>query len=489
MPISALDIGVMIVYLAGITAIGVFAGGKQHSSKDYFVSEKAVPWIAVCFAIVATETSALTFLSLPGLAFVGNFNFLQLGVGYILGRIIVSWLLLPRYFEGELSTAYEYLQRRFNPIVRRTASVTFMGTRLFADGVRLYTTAIPIAILLGSSQGGDSFGLYVGAIVLLSALTLLYVFFGGVRAVIWTDVIQLFLYLSGAVISIVVLMDLLPGTFGEAMAQANQLGKLEIFPSLEFSSFSEFLKDTYSVPASIFGGMFLSMSSHGVDQLIIQRVLATNNLRKARAALTLSGFVVTIQFAVFLVVGTLLFLFFGSGEYGANDVFAQFIIEYIPVGFTGLIIAGLLAAAMSTLSGSISSLSSTTVLDLFVPLSKKEHSQQELLKISRLVSIGWCIAIALSAVLFINTQEYVVELALSIASITYGSLLGLFLMGSLQPRVNSMNALHGFVTGMAAMVCIFFLTEIAWTWYVAIGAIVSSGTAQLSAIILPSRKT
>lgn len=481
MHFTVFDIGIIIAYLLGIAVFGALSGGKQRSARDYFLSEKAVPWWAVTFAIVATETSALTFLSIPGIAYAADLSFLQLAIGYILGRILVARLLLPRFFQGELSTAYAFLGARFGMTMRRTASVVFMGTRLFADGVRLYTTAIPLALLLKGFHvlpGTSDTAIYLAAIVAISALTLVYVYFGGVRAVIWTDVIQFFIYILGAVLALGALHGLLDGQLGVGFTALSDAGKLKVFSTGFEQGWAGFFAKPYTALAGILGGMFLSMASHGTDQIIIQRVLTTGDLRKSQKAMVWSGIIVFAQFAMFLILGSLLWVFYHGEPRAANEVFATFLLEQLPSGITGLIIAGILAAAMSTLSGSISALGSATMLDIVLPLRRRPLAEADVLRWSRRISLGWCAMLIAAASLFIQTPKAVVELALSIASYTYGGLLGVFLLGVLVRRAGEAAALVGFAAAICAMAAVIVFTPIAWTWYVMIG----SGTCVLVAL-------
>ncbi len=490
MSLTSLDVVILLAYLLGITLLGIRAGGKQHSSRDYFLSSRAIPWWAVCAAIVATETSALTFISIPGLAYISDWNFLQLAFGYIVGRIVVATIFLPAYFDGKITTAYEFLEQRFGARMRRSASMVFMGTRTFADGVRLYTTAIPLALLFKGSPFMASLGpdiTYPFAIVLLTGLTMVYVFMGGVRAVIWTDVVQLCLYLFGAVASIIILFQLIPG--GTAVLFTKALtGKLHVFNSGWGLSLSAFFSEPYTFVASFLGGAFLSMASHGTDQIIIQRVLATNDVAAGKKAMVWSGLIILVQFALFLLVGTLLYAFYGNTTISSNEIFPLFILEHMPPGVTGLIIAGLLAAAMSTLSGSISALSSTTVMDIVVPLSGRSWNDRALLTLSRRMSLVWAFVLAGAAMIFIQTPRTVVELALSIASYTYGGLLGTFLLGVFYRQVKETAAMVGFFTGIISMTLVISFTSIAWTWYTLIGVIVTIAVGLIShRYVLPGR--
>jgi solute:Na+ symporter, SSS family len=470
MNFSILDVIIVILYLAGVTAYGILKGGKQKSARDYFVSEKAIPWWAVCFAIVATETSALTFISIPGVAYVGNLNFLQIAIGYIIGRIIVSYFLLPKYFEGELLTAYAYLGKRFGAKTKNFASSVFMLTRVFADGVRLYATAIPLALLLKGwnvFSGAPDWQIYSYSIIIMAVITLAYTYIGGVRAVIWTDVIQMFIYIGGGILAIYVLSGKLETGLGEAISQLAAKGKLS-FLDLSF----DFTKP-YTLIASIIGGGVLSMASHGTDQLIVQRLLTTDSLKSSQKALITSGFVVFLQFAMFLFIGSLLFIFFDGAQMKSDEVFPKFIINYMPTGISGIIIAGLLAAAMSTLSGSISALSSTLVEDIYKPYWGKDKSDEQILKVSKIIALVWCGVLILSAFLFMNSSQAVVVLGLSIASFTYGGLLGTFLLGIFFRRIKQIDAIIGFACGITGMIFIIYFTKIAWTWYTIIGVVIT----------------
>lgn len=486
MNFSYLDIIIVVVYLAGITAYGIIKGGKQKSARDYFVSDKAIPWWAVCFAIVATETSALTFISVPGVAYVGNLNFLQIAIGYILGRIVVSWFMLPKYYEGELLTAYAYLGKRFGAKTKNTASTVFMVTRVFADGVRLYATAIPLALLLKGWNvfpAAPDWQIYTYSIIIIAVITLAYTYLGGVRAVIWTDVIQMFIYIGGGILAVYVLSGNMTVSFSEAVSQLSAKGKLNFF-DLSF----DFTKP-YTILASVLGGGFLSMASHGTDQLIVQRLLTTDSLKSSQKALITSGFIVFLQFALFLFVGSLLYIFFNGETMKSDEVFPKFIINHMPSGISGFIIAGLLAAAMSTLSGSISALSSTLVEDIYKPYFGKNKSEHQLLSVSKIIALLWCCILILSAFLFMNSSQAVVVLGLSIASFTYGGLLGTFLLGVFFKRISQVPAIVGFLCGITGMIFIIYFTKIAWTWYTIIGVGFTIISANIISLFIKDRTT
>ncbi len=458
---SLIDYLIIVAYLVLITTIGVISGGKQKSIKDYFLGSDVVPWWAVCFAIVAAETSTLTFISIPGLAYLTNLNFLQLTFGYLLGRIIVAFLFLPAYFQGELSTAYAFLENRFGYKTRSFASIVFMFTRTAADGVRLFATAIPLKLMLNID--------YPLAILIIGVIALLYTSFGGVRGIIWVDVIQFLIYIGGAIISAILLINLIPGGWEKIISIATESKKLNLINLGLENGLNNFFSQPYTLISGLIGGAFLSMASHGTDQLIVQRLLATKKLKSAQQAIIGSGIIIIFQFFIFLFVGILLFALYGKIEMRSDEIFPFFIINVIPSGLKGIIIAGLFAAALSTLAGSISSLSSATVMDILVPYFKRFQDDRKKLFASRVITIFWAIILILVAFIFMESSSAVVEIALSIASFTYGGLLGTFLLGVLNKKATQEDALAGFVAGIFVMITVISLKITAWTWYTLIG--------------------
>jgi len=477
MGFSTIDYVIVIVYLGAITIFGALTGGKQRSARDYFLGKTTVPWYAVTFAVVSAETSTLTFISIPGLAYATDFGFLQITFGYLLGRITVALLLLPSYFRGELSTAYAFLEGRFGSKTRSFASIVFLLTRIFADGVRLFATAIPIKLILGVS--------YPTAILIIAVVALLYTYLGGVRGVIWVDAVQMFVYLGGALLAIGVLLSRIPGGWTAAIQFADFHQKLKMIHWGFDKGLEGFLQTPYTFIGGLIGGALLSMASHGTDQLIVQRLLATKSLPSAQKAIIGSGVVIIFQFAIFLFVGILLFAYYHGasvvqlGLSKADEIFPHFIIEGLPPGVSGIIIAGLLAAAMSTLAGSMSAMASSTVLDLYKPyFSKGDSSSNEKkdiysLRLARMVTVLWAGLLIGAAIIFMKSPQAVVELALSIASFTYGGLLGTFLLGVLFRQPKQEDALAGFVAGIAIMITVIALKLVAWTWFTFVGVIVT----------------
>jgi SSS family transporter len=447
-----------VVYLIGIAVFGIISGGKQRTIKDYFLGSTVVPWWAVCFSIVAAETSTLTFISIPGLSYLTNLNFLQVAFGYLLGRIIVAVLFLPAYYKGELKTAYTFLETRFGSKTRNYASIVFLFTRTAADGVRLFATAIPLKLLLNID--------YPVAIICIASVSLIYTYTGGVKGIIWVDVVQMFIYIFGALLAGFFILNLLPEGWNSVVFAASEGNKFQVFNSGFSGTIKDFFSDPYTLIGGILGGTFLSMASHGTDQLIVQKLLAAKNLRESKKAVIGSGVIVILQFVLFLVLGVMLFAYYGRIDLKPDEIFPNFIIHILPPGVSGIIIAGLFAAAMSTLAGSMSSLSSSTIMDLYQPIFGSRRNE---LFISRIITIFWAMMLVLSAVFFMNTSTAVVELALSIASFTYGGLLGTFLLGLLIKRANQTNALIGFTVGIIVMIFVISFKLVAWTWYTIIG--------------------
>lgn len=476
---TALDLFVLVAYLAGTTVLGVWLGRDQKDSKDYFVAGNKIPWWAILFSVVATETSALTFISIPGLAYTTNLGFLQIAAGYLIGRIIVSYTLLPRYYQGELVTAYALLETRFGVSTRRFASVIFMVTRAFADSVRVFATAIPIALIIGPSVPQQ----YVmpAAILILGVLTLLYTYHGGMRAVVWTDVLQTCVYLLGGILAVVLIGRGVNGGWGEIFSHASAAGKLQVFDV--YFGFDK----AQTLFAGLIGGAFLSMASHGADQVIVQRLLASSSLKDARKALIGSGIAVFFQFTLFLMIGIGLYTFYAGKTFGVPDsIFPTFVVENMPAGLRGLIVAAVLAATMSAHSGAINSLAAATTHDIYLPITGRSASDKRTLKMAKLFTLFWGTILLIAALLYKQQGTPVVVVALSIASFTYGALLGGFFLGILWQRAIQRDAITGMAVGIAMMSFVVFakqlipifpsingtlttFSHIAWPWYVLIG--------------------
>lgn len=504
MGFSPIDYAIVVLYLTAVTVFGLVVSGRQRSTTDYFLGGHQIPWWAVLFSVVATETSTLTFISIPAVAYGGSLTFLQITFGYIVGRTLVSFFFLPRYFKGQLSTAYQFLGERFGSSMRNITSSTFMLTRLLADGVRLFASAIPIAIILRLAGINISdLNIYFLSILTIAAVTVIYTILGGIRAVVWMDVIQMCVYIGGALLALGILLSRLPEGLNETLHLAQASGKLQFIHFGFDMTFKDFLAQPYTFLTALFGGAIFSIASHGTDQLIVQRLLTTKNLRSSQRALIGSGLVVFCQFALFLFIGLFLFGFYNGlspAELGlatVDEVFAKFIVQELPPGFSGLIVAAILAAAMSTLSSSINSLASATTLDLYKPYWGRGNSPDKDIRISRMISVVWGVVLTGSAFVFAFLQlqsaherPAVVELGLGIASYTYGGLLGVFALGFLTKKVNRTDAIIGFFTGLVSLL---FLVKgpvqnllpgqgltIAWPLYTVIGSAIVIATGYVS---------
>lgn len=480
---TALDFFVLIVYLAGTTALGLWIGRKQKSANDYFIAERSIPWWAVMFSVVASETSALTFISIPGLAYVGNLGFLQVVAGYIIGRFVVAFVLLPRYYRGDLVTAYALLEQRFGLATRRFTSIVFMVTRAVADSVRVFATAIPIALILEGTMPRE----YVkpAAILLLGVLTIIYTYKGGIKAVVWTELLQASVYVVGGISAMILIGHGVDGGWSRIIDVASASGKLKAIDT--YMGFNR----PHTLFAGLLGGAFLSMASHGADQLIVQRLLTARSLRDAQKAIIGSGFVVFIQFTLFLFVGVGLFVLFGGKPFAAPDsIFPTFILQYMPPGLVGLILAAILAATMSTHSGAINSLAAATTHDIYLPLSKRSTDDAATLRFGKLSALAWGVVLTGGALLYKEQGTPVVVVALSIASFTYGALLGGFFLGILWTRAIQRDAILGMSVAIVVMSFIVFakqllpvfpsmsglltdFSKIAWPWYVLIGTTIT----------------
>ena len=473
------DLGVIVAYLVLITWFGARFKKSQRSLKDYFLGGRGAPWWAIAFSIVSAETSTLTVIGTPALSFAGNFTFLQLILGYLLGRIVISVLFLPQYFRGELFTAYELMQRRFGPHVRKFTAGTFLVLRALAEGVRVFAVSLVVSIVLGTGE--------VVSIAVIVCLTLFYTFEGGMTAVIWTDVIQMILYIGGALLSFFLMLHLIHGGWGHVLAVAGPADKFHMF-DFRFSLSHTFFRRTYSFWAGLVGGCFLTTASHGTEQLLVQRLLSARNERDSRLALLSSWAVVFFQFALFLVIGVLLFvLYHDSGRSAPADpdrIYPAFIWNHLPLGLAGLVVAAILAAAMSNLSAALNALASTTVMDFLRPL-RPGYSERTYLQLARWATVAWGIILFLVG-LTARHWGRVLEAGLTIASVLYGALLGVFLLGVLTRRPGEWSAIAGMSAGWA--VTLLIQSQVAYTWYVLIGSATTFVVGYGTSLFIPGRK-
>lgn len=461
--LTTLDLGVLVIYLGGITLWGAWLGRNQTGGSDYFLGKRELPWLAVMLSVVATETSTLTFLSIPGVSYFGTLTFLQLTFGYLIGRVIVAGIMLPAYYRGDLTTAYGLLQHRFGTGARRFTSGVFMITRLLADSVRLFATAIPLALVTGWP--------YHLSIIVIAAMTVVYTYIGGIRAVVWVDVLQMTLYLAGGVIAVLALQGLVDGGWSGIFAAAGEAGKLT---TLDLSTDPGI---PYTLWAGVIGGAFLTLGSHGTDQLIVQRLLTCRTVTDSKKALIGSGFAVFLQYGLFLLIGLGLWAFYQARPFERSDeIFARFIVDELPSGVTGLLIAGVFAAAMSSLSSTINSLASATAYDFWGP-AKGVTDDAEMLRMGKIFTLIWAALLVGAAILFIPLSEgtTAVEVALAIASLVYGGLVGAFLLGIFSAKADQRSVIIGMAMGIGTVACIwlFWRQAVAWPWFVPIGSLIT----------------
>lgn len=493
-----LDLIIIFGYLIAVTVFGIVLSGKQETTEDYFVGDRSVPWWAISASIVATETSTITFISVPGVAFAknGNFEFLQVVFGYLVGRVVISLIFIPLYFKGDLQTVYQLLGDRFGNKVKMLASSLFVIMRNIADGVRLLLTAIVLAaVYVAFFPGADTTTIIIGSIILLGVVMIVFTFFGGMEAVIWIEVVQLAIYIGGAIAAAVVLIQQIEGGFSGAIAIGEQFDKFQLFDfTLDFTK-------TFTFWAGILGGCFLTMSTHGTDQYLVQRYLCTDKPSRASLALLSSGAVILGQFIGFLFIGVLLFAFYGpfnAPEYaqagvmgsgvpgtfpfaGGDQVFPDFITKHMPSGLSGLVVAAIFAAALSS---SLNSIAATAVNDLYKPFAG-EREDKHFLKVSGWLTIIVGILQIAIAIGLMNAKSSALSQALAVASLINGPILGVFLVGSFIKRAGQIHALIGMIASISLMAYVVFGTKIAWTWYALFGSLTTFFVALIASVILP----
>ncbi len=446
-----IDYFVIFLFLFGFSVYGILQSRKNQSSRDYFLGDRNLPWPIAMFSVVATETSVLTFISVPGLAYRDNWFFLQLALGYIIGRVLVSLILLPQYFSTGVISIYEVLGNKYGKNIQKIASAVFLVTRVLADGIRFLATAVVLQVVTGWSLPAS--------VLMIGIVTLGYTLSGGIRTIVWIDSIQFVLYLFGGVLTILFCLNHLDQSFASILSSLASEGKLELF-----NWRGDLFFDSSFFISALIGGALLSLASHGVDYMMVQRVLGTNSLDSAKKAMIGSGIFVFFQFTVFLMAGSLIYVMMDGVEIAKDREFTSFIVNYLPVGLKGVLLAGVLSAAMSTLSSSINALASSTINDWIGGRSS--------LKLSRFISLAWAIILIGIALLFDEGDSAIVIVGLQIASFTYGGLLGLFLLSKLKRNFHQISLITGLLT---SLLIVFYLKQlgIAWTWFILLSVLIN----------------
>ena len=458
MVLTWLDYVVIGGYLVAITIFGSYFARFQKTTRDYFLTGQSVPWWAICFTIVATETSTLTFISVPATAYAGNMTFLQLVFGYVIGRVLVSALFIPAYFRGDLFTSYELLQRRFGPRVKNLSAIIFLITRALADGIRLFATALVISVVTNVPV--------TWAVLIIGVAMIVYTVRGGAAAVIWTDVVQLFVYIAGAAVVFISLLALIPGGWSEVLRAGAAAGKFQVF------DLSAAVSKPYTLWAGVIGGVALTLSTHGTDQFLVQRLLAARSAREAARGLVLSGVLVLAQFVLFLVIGVMLFTYYQHVPLPrtlarTDELLPAFIVTALSHGAAGFIVAAIVAAALSP---SINAMAATTVNDFYAKYYRTDADEATLMRVSRLWTIVWGVVQIGVAVAAQWMQRSVLDAGLAVLSYASGSVLGAFLLGTLFPQISEGQAFAGMLAGLLVMTVVWGWTSTAFTWYVFIGA-------------------
>jgi len=462
--LSLSTLAVLVSYLAAITFFGAYLGRRRKSVDEYFLAERSVPWWAIAACVVATETSVLTFTSVPGFSFASDWSFLQLALGYVLGRILTSIVLVPAYFRGKVFTSYELLRQRFGRPVASVAAGVFLFYRTLADGIRLHAAALVVAIAIEVPE--------IYCILILAAAMILYTEEGGAKATIWTDVVQMFVYVAGALVVLEALVRLLPaGAGAQAFAAASAEGKLRVLvPSLDPAV-------TYSLASGVIGGVFLTLATHGTDHYLVQRLLSARSVRQAQIGLVLSGFIVFVQFVLFLGIGTLLWRFYPGREFARGDeVLPTFIAESLSGPWMGFILAAVVAAALSP---SLNSVASTTLKDFYVPFVDPKAPEKKQIQLGRIFTVFWGVAQTVVAV-FAQRASSALEAGLAALSYASGPTVGAFLLAVLHRRATSTSVLTGMAIGFGAPLLVNQVSPVAWTWNVAIGSTVTFTSAAVA---------
>jgi solute:Na+ symporter, SSS family len=472
MVLSPVDYAVILGYIVAITLFGSWFARFQKTTRDYFLTDQSVPGWAICCTIVATETSTLTFIGVPAQAYAGNWTFLQLVIGYIIGRLLVSAIFIPAYFRGELLTSYELLHRRFGPSVKNLSAIIFLVTRSLADGIRLYATALVIAVVTQ-----QNINLIV---IVLGVVMIIYTMRGGVSAVIWTDVVQLFVYIAGALVVVFALLSQIHGGWDAVIETGRAAGKFQMW------DFSLDPRRIYTFWAGLLGGIALTLSTHGTDQYLVQRFLSAKTQQAASRGLVASGLVVFAQFVLFLLIGVMLYTYYLQTPVPVplehtDQILPIYIVHSLRNGAAGFIVAAIVAAALSP---SINAMAATTVNDFYSKYVNPHADEATLMRLSKQATVFWGIVQTIVALAAQKMSESVLDAGLSVLSLASGSVLGAFLIGTLMPRVGSSATLIGMIVGLAAMVVVWGWTPIAWTWYVFVGSSVTVVVAWTLSFIL-----
>jgi SSS family solute:Na+ symporter len=490
---NAADWIVIAAYLLGIIGLGVWFGKDQRNTRDYFLGSKNIPWWGIGLSIVAAETSALTIISVPAMAYGTDLSFIQIVIGYVIARLILAVVMVPHYLKGEIYSPYQLLENSFGAPARKLAGGFFLLSETLAAGVRVYVASIPVKLMLGEKLLGIGTGdPILGAILLFVLLSLIYTYIGGVKAVIWTDAVQFGLFMAGGLFTLFYIPTLMGGSLSSALEQARAGGKLNWFHP-EFS-----LTMPFNIWMGLIGATFVTLSSHGAEQLIVQRVLACKNVEDGRKALVLSSIVILPLFLIFLVVGALLWAYYQTHPFAItipevransgikqNDyIYPIFMVTAVPHVLKGFLIVAILSAAMSSVSSALTSLASVSTMDFLKGITRGAWSDEAYLRFSKNSTVLWAGALIIVASLS-RGFPYVLNAAFGLRGLTSGALLGGLALVLFWKRGSAVPVFAGMLGSLAAMSIItqvewntsLLQGKIAWPWFTLIGTAIMLGIA------------
>jgi SSS family transporter len=479
-----LDWAIVVFYVLLVTGLGVWFGRRQNNIEDYFLGGHSIPWWAALMSLIATEISAATFLGAPEQGYTHNLTYLQFSVGTIAARFAIAFLFIGAYYRFKVYTVYGYLLARFGLGTNTTTASVFMLGRLFADGARLFIASLAIHVATGLDIGQS--------IVALASAATIYTLFGGIKGVIWTEVIQASVLIGGALILVWSLMGHIPLGLNQVVHEIDAAGKFQLF-DWNFQNW-DFMTNAYNAVPAIIGGFFLTMATHGTDQDMVQRLLTCKESSEGKRSLWMSGFIGVAITCVFLFIGQLLFVYVNhlpAGDKMAalaaqmkteghnNQLILHYIVNVLPVGVTGLVLASVIAAALSSLGSGINATSSTVITDIYQRYIRKDAPPTHYVNASRMATIiVGCIdaAIALAVSYFSSTHASVdlLSIALGVMTFFYGGMLGIFLVAIFsKTRGNTASNVAGVVLSIAVVVYLKYFTALAWPWNIVIGTFIT----------------
>jgi solute:Na+ symporter, SSS family len=468
------DYSVLFVLLVLLFLVGIYSGREEKSTNDFFLGGRTIPWWAACLSFVATEISAVTLIAVPAVAYMENWEYAQFFIGSFLARIVIAFLFIPAFYRFNCTSIYEFLRYRFGPETQIAGSILFFITRLLASGVRLMVACLAVSILIGWS--------IIPTILLFSVICILYIAWGGIKAVVWTNVVQALCFTIAGVVAIGFLLTQVDGGAAAVVALAGSAGKLKIFnwgPGLSEAGLPAFLQSLFTDPnlflLATLNGFFGSMAAFGTDQEIMQRLLTVETRKASQKTMLMTPIGSFLVMMIFLFIGACLYAFYAQNPAlplpaKLDKIFPHFIAQTMPPVMRGLMLA---AIVMASIDSPLGSLTSSFVTDIYRPVLFKAGTERHYLLISRVSVVIFGIILAFIAYFFSHFEKFL-WLAFKIGGVTYGSLLGVFLLGLLtQRRCNRLNVV-AMAASAVSMLVLLILSEknifpLGWTWLLLIG--------------------